>query len=86
MDWKGSASLTQALKSYNEAEKHLKRPNADLHFNRARVLEYLLEVDGATKEFQRSFEIDPVLGGDREADRLSQSLLKAYKATTSKVG
>lgn len=66
-------------------EKNGQTDNADLHFNRARVLEYLLEVEPALKEYQRSHELDPTLGGDKEKERLVESIHTCQKALLYKV-
>jgi len=84
LNWKGSSNLLTAIKCYGEAEKHFQIKNADLHFNRARVFEYLLEAEASAKEYQEANKIDPSLGADKELIRMQETLVSAYKALTYK--
>lgn len=49
------------------------------------MLEYLVEVGPALKEYERSHEIDPSLGADKEAQRLRDNIGNCQKALVYKV-
>lgn len=59
--------------------------NADLHYNRARVFEFLMETESAIREYQLANKTDPSLNSDRDVARIKETTLTALKALKNKV-
>lgn len=76
--------LENALKAYSLAEKYLKEPNPDLHFNRATVLEYLERYSEAAVDFMKAHQIDGNMGAEKRADGIIGFVSKAYNAILNK--
>ena len=76
--------LEHALKAYSLAEKYLKEPNPDLHFNRATVLEYLERYSEAATDFMKAHQIDINLGAEKRADGIIGFVSRAYNAILNK--
>lgn len=49
------------------------------------MFEFLLEFEQSLKEYRRSYQIDPSLGGDKEAVRIHDTLQNAYRMYKNKV-
>lgn len=79
-NWKGSQNLTQAIKCYSEAEKHMAVQNADLHYNRAKVYETLIEFELAIQEYTKSGQIDPTLPVAAQLARIRDCLTQVHWA------
>jgi hypothetical protein len=57
----GVKSLKQALNCYNQADKFKIGEMPDLHYNRAMVLLYLMEYEGAIRELALAEQLDKSL-------------------------